>query len=109
MKKIYLTRTEKQLLRQFKTKQLECPKNMTNSDFIYTVILLQDKDLISGYIALDKLKEVRLTDRGRSYMAINPQLRNPFPWDVTLKVVAIATLAVSFATLFVGCIRLMNM
>lgn len=109
MKKIYLTRPEKQLLRQFKSKKVECPENMTPSDFIYTIIQLLGKDLIDAYIAFDKVKVVKLTDRGRSYMAINPKLRNPLPWDVILKVVAITTLAVSFAALFVGYLRLMNM
>lgn len=48
MKKIYLTRTEKQLLRQFKSKKVECPENMTPSAFIYTIIQLLDKDLIDA-------------------------------------------------------------
>lgn len=107
MKKIHLTKKEKQLLRLFSANNPTCPDNMSNEEFIYVTIQLQDKDLISAYIALKRLKEVRLTDRGRSYMAINPSLRNPFPWDTILKIVALATLAVSFAALFVGCARLL--
>lgn len=109
MKKIYLTRTEKQLLRQFKSKKVECPENMTPSDFIYTIIQLLDKDLIDAYIAFDKVKVVKLTDRGRSYMAINPKLRNPFPLRIILDSATIIAAIAATAALFVGYLRLMNM
>ena len=82
---------------------------MAHSTFVYTVIQLQDKDLIRADIALGKVKDTKLTDRGRFYMEINPQLRNPFPWKIIFDVSTIIAAIAATAALFVGCVRLLQM
>lgn len=48
-----------------------------------------------------------LSEKGKAYLDDNPALKNPFPWDTVMRVVSIVTLAVAFAALFVGCMRLL--
>lgn len=109
MKRIHLTKDEKTLIRQFSRNNADCPKGMSQAVFVNTTILLKERGLASAEIGLMKVKSANLTDKGRSYLVGNPQLRNPFPWDIFFKIITVATFVVSFAALFVGCARLLAM
>lgn len=109
MKRIHLTKDEKTLIRQFSRNDVSCPEGMSQATFVNTTIQLQKRGLVYAEIGLMKVKVAHLTDEGKSYFIENPDLRNPFPWDIVLKIIAVATLAVSFAGLFVGCVRLLAM
>lgn len=109
MKKIYLTKEEKQALLLISKKQLDRPKNMSQAAFNYNLIQLQDKDLIWIDIGLNKVNGGGLTKRGKSYITLNPHLRNPFPWMLLIHAATIIAAISATAALFVGCIRLLNM
>ena len=106
MKRIHLTKDEKQLLWRIQAGRPECPDTMPHATFVYTIIQLQDKDLIKATFALGKIKEAKLTNWGRFYMDINPQLRNPFPWKIIFDISTIIAAIAATAALFV---RLLHM
>lgn len=107
MKRIHLTKEEKQLLWRIQARKKDCPDNMAFSTYVYTMILLDEKDLIK--IPLSRLRDSTLTERGHLYMKLNPQLRNPFPWKVISGISAIIAAIAATAALFVGCVRLLHM
>lgn len=109
MKRIHLTKDEKTLIRQFSRNSVDCPKGMSQATFVNTTIQLKELGFVYAEIGLMKVNRASLTDKGRSYFEGNPKLRNPFPWDVFFKIITVATFVVSFAALFVGCVRLLAM
>ena len=109
MKRIHLTKDEKTLIRQFSRNNADCPQGMSQATFVNTTIQLQKRGLIYAEIGLMKVKTAHLTDEGKSYFVGNPQLRNPFPWDIFFKIITVSTFVVSFAALLVGCARLLAM
>ena len=109
MKKIHLTKDEKRTLLLISKKSFGCPTDMSPAAFTYNLIQLQDKDLIKATFALGKIKEAKLTNWGRFYMDINPQLRNPFPWKIIFDISTIIAAIAATAALFVGCVRLLHM
>lgn len=107
MKKIHLTKDEKQLLRRIQARKKVHPDNMAFSTYVYTMIQLNEKDLIK--IPSSGLSDSTLTERGHLYMKFNPYLRNPFPWKVIFDISTIIAAIAATAALFVGCVRLLHM
>ena len=53
------------------------------------------------------LKAASLTHEGKAYLAVNPSLRNPFPWDITMKAATLIAAVAATTALFIGCCRLL--
>lgn len=109
MKKIHLTKDEKRTLLLISKKSFGCPTDMSPAAFTYNLIQLQDKDLIWVDLGLNKVTDGGLTKRGKSYLTLNPQLRNPFPYRLILDAATIIAAIAATAALFVGCVRLLHM
>ena len=106
MKRIKLTRDEKQVLRLVATGR-ECPDTYPHSTYSAGLKGLEREMLV--FVARDEshaVVDARLTDYGRQYLAENPRLHNPVSWRwiITTALTAIAACA-AVAALFIACVK----
>ena len=102
--KVTLTKKEKEVLRLVASVG-NCPDTYPLDVFTFCVDSLQRKGLVKGaWASGHELADVRLTDAGRSYIALNPTLQNPIDWRwiITTAVSIIAVIA-SIIALFLSC------
>lgn len=107
MERIKLTREEKKLFLNFSRRNISIPDGMTEEQFNYAVVQLSKKNLISIEMGVKGLKAASLTHEGKAYLAVNPSLRNPFPWDITMKAATLIAAVAATTALFIGCCRLL--
>lgn len=107
MERIKLTREEKILFLSFSRRNISIPGGMTEEQFNYAVVQLAKKGLISMEMGVKGLKAASLTHEGKAYLAVNPSLRNPFPWDIIMKAATLIAAVAATAALFIGCCRLL--
>jgi hypothetical protein len=105
MDRIYLNKEERQVLLSMR-RGYDYPENMSADTYSYAFVSLRNKGLVTGGVFSGKVKDAVLTDLGSSYLAVNPRLKNPFPWRLLIDVVTIVAAVSATAALFVGCIRL---
>lgn len=103
MKKIYLTRKETQVLRLVHS-GCGCPETFTFDVFVVCVDELERKCLVCcAWAEGHYLEDVRMSDRGKAYMALNPSLRNPVDWKwIITTVFAIVGMIAGILALFIA-------
>ncbi len=106
MKRIQLTKCEKQVLRSVATGK-ECPNTYPRSTYIAGLAGLEREMLVA--VARDDgraVADTRLTDYGRQYIAENPGLHNPVNWKWIITTAMSATAAcASIVALFIACLK----
>ena len=104
------SKAEREVLKTYdkRTKTLVKPEGLTDQQLAAALYSLEEKHILTARHPLPDKWEISITDHGRMYIEGNPGLKNPFPWDIILRWVALATLAVAVAALLVGCIRLIT-
>lgn len=60
------------------------------------------------YVEGHQLEDLRLTDKGKAYMEQYPSLRNPISKETVSLIIALLSLLVGIAALFVACTILKN-
>lgn len=60
-------------------------------------------------LLLNGVKSACLTMKGKAYLAVNPKLRNPFPWDTIMKAATLIAAVAATAALFISSCRLLMM
>ena len=105
MEKIYLSKREKEVLRLLSVGE-GCPSDYPGHVFASCVQSLELKGLAEGMWATGHiLVAARLTSYGETYLALNPDLRNPLNWNLILSVATIISIAISIIALFEACAK----
>lgn len=104
MEKIKLSRKEKQVLRLLHS-GCGCPETYPFDVFASCVDTLERKGLArSAWAEGHRLEDAKITVRGKTYMCLNPSLRNPVDWRwVVTTTIAIIGASVSIIALLVAC------
>ena len=104
MKQIKLSKQEKQVLRLISI-GIVCPNTYPQHIFISCVGSLERLGLVKGlWNEGHELKDVRMTKYGKTYLATNPNLRNPVDWKwVITTIIAVASAIFGAMALFVAC------
>jgi len=104
MERIKLTKQEKEVLRLVNAVG-KCPDTYPLHVFCECVGTLEQKGLVKVMWAEGhEFVDVRMTATGQTYMALNPELRNPVDWKwVVSSVIAVIGLVVSVAALLISC------
>lgn len=103
MEGIKLSREERTLFLNFSRRDIAIPDGMTKEQFNYAAVGLSEKGLAYTEWKLQKLAVAGLTQKGRAYLAVNPTLRNPFPWDIIMKAATLIAAGAATAAFFIGC------
>ena len=106
MERNKLSREEKTLFLNFSRRNISIPDGMTEEQFNYAAVGLTEKGLAYTEWKLKKLTVAGLTQKGSAYLAVNPTLRNPFPWDIIMKAAILIAAVAATAALFIGYCRL---
>ncbi len=104
-----MSKEERTLLFRFAERQSTRPEWMSPEKFSYAALQLQEKGLVTLDMVLLDIRSTSLTRKGKAYLAVNPKLRNPFPWDVIMKAATLIAAVAATAALFIGCCRLLMM
>lgn len=108
MDRIYLTKDEKAVLRSINTSSITPSSVALEPErFVIAVYSLKEKGLADVNGGVPYAKSAILLPKAKAYKAVNPELRNPFPWDPILKAATIIAAVSATAAFFVGCMRLM--
>ena len=109
MERIKLTKEERLLYFRFAKRNAMIPEGMSEEKFNYAAISLHKKGLAFIDLQLNGVKSASLTKEGRAYLAVNPKLRNPFPWDNIMKAATLIAAVAATAALFISSCRLLMM
>lgn len=109
MERIKLSKEERLLYFRFAKRNARIPEGMSEEKFNYAAISLHKKGLAFIDLQLNGVKSASLTKEGRAYLAVNPKLRNPFPWDTIMKAATLIAAVAATAALFISCCRLLMM
>ncbi len=109
MERIKLSKEERLLYFRFARRDARIPDGMSEERFNYAALSLHEKGLAFIDMQLNGVKSACLTKKGKTYMAVNPKLRNPFPWDVIMKAATLIAAIAATAALFISCCRLLMM
>ncbi len=103
MKRIYLSKYEKKVLRLVEKGVGKCPDNFPKHLFSPCTRSLKRKGLVCGaYVEGGEVVDSKLTDDGKMYFAENPHLYNPINWALVLSA---AGVIVAILALFVACTK----
>ena len=107
MKRIRLTRREKEVLRLLHN-GCGCPDSYPFRIFAACIAELERKGLAKGaWASGHKLVSARISSFGMEYISINPRLRNPIDWKwIITTAIALEAAIAATAALFVSCIIL---
>lgn len=98
-----LTKEEKQAFRIVAEFGREYPATYPKHVFAASVRSIERKGLVkASYWVGGQVWNVKLTEEGKHYLAVNPNLHNPINWSL---IFAIAGLLISIIALFVSCMR----
>lgn len=105
MNKIKLKENQKIILNALK--RCEYSNSIPDED-IDDIIVLMEFNLVKAIEVSDKSGRMficpELTDKGRAYMVLNPDLKNPSIWDdkkyIINTIISVAALAVAMIALF---------
>lgn len=108
MKRVRLSRSEKEVLRLVASGVVECPPTYPLHRFNAALYSLEALGFIqSAREEGGKVIDLALTLKGRLYFAENPLLRNPIDWwRVATLIITILSLVVSIVALFISCTKL---
>lgn len=109
MERIKLSKEERLLYFRFSKRDTRIPSGMSEEKFNYAAISLKEKGLVFIDMQLNGVKAASLTMTGKAYLAVNPKLRNPFPWDIIMKAATLIAAVAATAALFISCCRLLLM
>lgn len=98
MERIHLTKKEKIVLRHVAEKGGEGPWELPMLQVKCALYRLREKGLIYYILNFDEAVDARLTLKGRSYLELNPGLKNPINW----KLVCYVVLFILYCLLFVA-------
>ena len=65
-------------------------------------LLLPSVPLKANYVVGGYVWSVKLTEEGKHYLAVNPNLHNPINWNLILAIVGVL---ISIIALFVSCMK----
>lgn len=104
MRRIYLTKSEKQALRHIGLGYTEPPTGMDWPAFSDCATMLEHLGLVtvqwgSGHIACG----TQLTPIGTAYLHNNPHLKNPINWGLITAVATASTAIITILAFFVKC------
>lgn len=104
MERISLTKQEKQVLRLLNA-CCGCPDNYPFYIFASCINSLERKGLAKGmWGESHKLVDARITSMGRTYIALNPNLRNPIDWKwIITTAIALTAAITAIVALFISC------
>lgn len=103
MERIKLTKEEKQAFRIVAEFGGECPATYPKHVFTASIRSIERKGLVkANYVVGGHVWSVNLTEEGKHYLAVNPNLHNPINWNL---IFAIAGVLISIITLLVVCMR----
>lgn len=105
MKRIALTKAEKQVLRMVLAGQEVCPAEYPAHQFNTAVRALEGYGLVRGaYTEGGGVEAVEATQYARQYIAENPRLRAPLDlkWVISTAI-AVISAAAAIVALFVAC------
>ena len=107
MKRIRLSKLEKNVLRMIATGQCVCPAAFPRHAFNAAVRSLEDIGLVRAmYIEGGEVVEVKLTSLSRQYFAENPNLHNPVDWRwVITTAISLLSAAIGVIAMLVACGR----
>lgn len=104
MERIRLSSHEKQTLRLLLTVG-SCPPEYPRHTFCTSIYDLELKGLVKGaWDECGKLIDARLTERGKTYLALNPSLHNPIDWKWLLTIVlTLISITIATVAIFLAC------
>lgn len=104
VKRIYLHRAEKVVLRWVALGKELCPADYPRHTYNAAVRTLCDKGFVrAAFVEGGDVEAVSLSDFGKLYMAENPRLRNPIRWDIVSAVCLALSLVIAVVSLFIAC------
>ena len=105
MRRIYLSRWEKRVLRHLLFGGKGKPEGMDIIAYVAAVTDLDKKGLIKACLNYEEVLDTHITLRGRAYCMYNPLLLNPVNWAQVAAFAAIVAAGAAIAALFVSCLR----
>ena len=105
MRRIYLSRWEKRVLRHLLFGGKGKPEGMDIIAYVAAVTDLDKKGLIKARLNYEEVLDTHITLRGRAYYMYNPLLLNPVNWAQVAAFAAIVAAGAGIAALFVSCLR----
>lgn len=105
MRRIYLSRWEKRVLRHLFTGYKGIPQGMDDVAYLAAIMDLDKKGFIKARLNYEEVVDVKLTIRGRAYRQFNPLLLNPINWSQVAAMAAIWAAVAATVALFVSCLK----
>lgn len=103
MERIKLTKEEKQAFRIVAEFGGKCPATYPEHVFTASIRSIERKGLVkANYVIGGYVWSAKLTEEGKHYLAVNPNLHNPINWNLILAIVGIL---ISIIALFVSCMK----
>ena len=103
MERIKLTKQEKKVFKALDQYGDECNPDCPEYEFEYIIGSLQQKGLVKGaFVEGGGVEAVRITNKGKSYLRNNPELKNPVDWAIVTSV-AVASAIFGAMALFLAC------
>lgn len=103
MERILLTKREKEVMRLLQSGG--CPSTYPQHVFASCIDTLERKGLAKGaWASGHELVDARLTSYGRTYITLNPSLRNPVDWKwLITTAIAVMGVMAAVAAIFISC------
>ena len=103
MERIKLTKEEKQAFRIVAEFGGKCPATYPKHVFTASIRSIERKGLVkANYVIGGYVWSAKLTEEGKHYLAVNPNLHNPINWNLILAIVGVF---ISIIALFVSCMK----
>lgn len=105
MRRIYLSRDEKKILRELHRGRTDVPLDMDNWSYQEAVTRLAEIGFVRARINYDEVLDIKLLPKGKVYIRSNPHLVNPINWTAVAALGAWVAAAAALAALFIACTR----
>lgn len=103
MERIKLTREEKQAFRIVAEFGGKSPETYPLHVFTASIRSIERKGLVkANYVVGGHVWNAKLTEEGKHYFDVNPNLHNPINWNLILAIVGVL---ISIITLLVVCMK----
>lgn len=103
MKRIELSKEEKQVIRELRRGNSNIPNGMDNFTYSDAVSSLKEKRLVNAMLNYEDVLDVELTAKGYAYTNANPRLRNPINWTKIAALAACVAAVAATIALFISC------
>lgn len=103
MKRIELSKEEKQVIRELRRGNSNIPNGMDNFTYSDAVSSLKEKRLVNAMLNYEEVIDVELTAKGYAYTNANPRLLNPINWTKIATLAACVASVAATIALFISC------